>query len=494
MNRLWQLIKSHYQLILIFLAGLGIRLYMAALDPFLHEWDERYHALVARNMLQHPLKPMLIARPILSYNPDQWCCNHIWLHKQPLFLWQMALSMKLFGVSEFTLRLPSVLMGSVMILLIYRITKLLTENKLTALLAALLMCCSYYQLELISGKYGMDHNDVTFGFYLLASVWSYLEYLNRPRWYWAVLTGFFSGCAILNKWLTGLLVFLPWVLKVLLAKTATRRRDTGDLLLGLFVCAVVFLPWQLFILHAYPSEARYEYALNARHIREVVERHASDNWFYYDHFQSYFGQTNYYLLIPGIIILLIQYTRKRTEALTLAGIFVLIFIFFTFIVKTKVVSYFFVVAPIGFILIAVSLKALTALFRRQKAALLVLSGICLFKALNPVEIYESRQNNVERDHLIRRTVLYKDLQKHLPRSVHLLINTPEFEHPNVMFYNQGITANHYWPSEAELAALEQDKIPVAAFADHNNYVLPDYVRRYPYLYIVNIDLDAPAKR
>lgn len=82
------------------------------LDPFLYEWDEKYHALVAKNMLQHSLKPMLYVHQYFATDPYNWTYNNIWLHKQPLFLWQMALSMMFFGVSEQAMRLPSVLIGS----------------------------------------------------------------------------------------------------------------------------------------------------------------------------------------------------------------------------------------------------------------------------------------------------------------------------------------------------------------------------------------------
>src|SRR5687768_6910766 len=74
------------------LAGTFIlRVFMAQLDPFLNLWDERYHALVAKNMMLEPFKPMLYANPVLPYSFDSWTNNHIWLHKQPLFLWQIAL-------------------------------------------------------------------------------------------------------------------------------------------------------------------------------------------------------------------------------------------------------------------------------------------------------------------------------------------------------------------------------------------------------------------
>lgn len=61
--------------------------------------DECCHALVAKNLLKHPFKPMLIEVPYLPYNPAIWTENHIWLHKPILPLWQIALSYWLLGVN-----------------------------------------------------------------------------------------------------------------------------------------------------------------------------------------------------------------------------------------------------------------------------------------------------------------------------------------------------------------------------------------------------------
>src|SRR6185312_9273700 len=135
------------------------------LDPFLHVWDEKFHALVARNMMGNPFKPMLVKNPLVPFDYRIWVYNHIWLHKQPLFLWQMALSMKLFGVSEFTLRYPSVLMGTLAVWLVYRICLLLTKDTKTAFTAALFTCFSCLLLEFTSGFQGMDANDIAFIFY-----------------------------------------------------------------------------------------------------------------------------------------------------------------------------------------------------------------------------------------------------------------------------------------------------------------------------------------
>jgi len=43
------------------MGALGVRIFAAMLDPFLNTWDEQFHALVAKNMMANPFKPMLYA-------------------------------------------------------------------------------------------------------------------------------------------------------------------------------------------------------------------------------------------------------------------------------------------------------------------------------------------------------------------------------------------------------------------------------------------------
>jgi len=107
-------------LVLLVLGALFIRLFISFMDPFLHGWDEQFHALVAKNLMNDPFKPLLLKDPLLPYSYKNWTENHIWLHKQPLFLWQIALSFKLFGPTEFALRLPSILMSTFVIVFIYK--------------------------------------------------------------------------------------------------------------------------------------------------------------------------------------------------------------------------------------------------------------------------------------------------------------------------------------------------------------------------------------
>lgn len=480
--------KEKISVLILFSAGMVLRLHMAHLDPFLHDWDERYHALVARNMMHSPFVPMLKSSIPTSYDQYAWCCNTVWLHKQPLFLWQMAISMKIFGVSEFTIRYPSVIMGALMIPMVYRVAMQLTKKSSVAYAAALLMCCSNYQLELVSGYIGMDHNDVAFGFYMLASIWAYTEYCGQQAIKWVILTGLFAGCAILNKWLTGLLVFAPWIVNLLVGdKGTSRKKGIAHLLLALIVCCLVFAPWQIYILHRFPDFAKYEYSLNSKHIYEAVEGHSGSSWFYLALFPQYFGKGIWLLVITGFVLSLFAGAEKVRSALAVC--FVGVFLFFSFVVQSKLMSYFFVVAPIGYIYISITLGKIRGLKRYGKE---IFSGaviLCCFFALNLQKIAAwHNEDDFERQKRIYNTGVYKGLSAVLPKGTKIVMNVNNSEDAECMFYNKGINAFHYCFNEEDLNELAKTGCAVGVFKERPGYSLPEYVKSYPGTIIIDSEL------
>ena len=91
--------------------------------------DEYCHALVAKNLLKHPLKPTLIDTPYLPTFAFDWGANHVWLHKPILGLWQIAGSYWLFGVNTWALRFPSVILSTLAVWLTYLIGKELLSRQ-----------------------------------------------------------------------------------------------------------------------------------------------------------------------------------------------------------------------------------------------------------------------------------------------------------------------------------------------------------------------------
>ena len=105
-------------------SGLFFRIY-SALDTFLHAWDERYHDLVAKNLLKHPLVPNLYDLPLLDQDL-LWVGGHIWL---------ISGSISIFGNTDFAIRIPSILFSTAMIWLTYLIGKSLFTKRIGVLAA-----------------------------------------------------------------------------------------------------------------------------------------------------------------------------------------------------------------------------------------------------------------------------------------------------------------------------------------------------------------------
>ncbi len=183
--------KEDYKIsiLLLILCGLALRVYVST-DCCLHLWDERYHALVAKNLIKHPLIPTLYDNPVLPYDYKSWISNHIWLHKQPLPLWAMAASMSLFGVNEIALRIPSIILSTLGIWLIFAIGSYLF-NKKTGFLAAFLFSINGLIVETTGGRAAADHIDLFFIIFIELAVFFLLHLQNIKE---AFIIDFFHIC------------------------------------------------------------------------------------------------------------------------------------------------------------------------------------------------------------------------------------------------------------------------------------------------------------
>src|ERR1051325_961737 len=175
--------KEKLSVILLAAASFFLFLYATVLCPFLNLWDERFHALVAKNLMRHPLMPTLYDDPVVNMAYDRWDRFHIWVHKQPLFLWEIMISYKIFGVNEFALRLPSAISAALLVAAAYRSGKIL-RNHTAGYFTALLIATSFCIMELVDGRRGLDHNDLSFMCWISFSIWAWLEYRSSGKKWW----------------------------------------------------------------------------------------------------------------------------------------------------------------------------------------------------------------------------------------------------------------------------------------------------------------------
>ncbi|MBP6977280.1 MAG: glycosyltransferase family 39 protein [Bacteroidales bacterium] len=340
--------REKVAVLLLVIAALFVNLFSATLDPFLNLWDERFHALVAKNLMNHPFRPTLYDDPVVDMAYDRWDRYNIWLHKQPLFLWQIALSFKIFGVSEFTLRIPSVILGAFLVLAGYRSGRLLVSKRAGFITGLLIMTCPYW-MELIAGRQEVDHNDVSFVTYVSLSIWALMEYHSSRRKGWIWLIGLFSGMAVLCKWLTGLLVYLGWMI-LILQEWKSGYRQWILLLQALLVTVIVALPWQVFALIQFPEEARTALGMNSRHFFESIDGHRGDFGYHFRQIGTIYGRLTPYLMVPAWVVLFFR-SGNRKLCIAILIMVIAVYLFFSF-ATTKMPSFTLITGMLVFIVLA----------------------------------------------------------------------------------------------------------------------------------------------
>jgi 4-amino-4-deoxy-L-arabinose transferase-like glycosyltransferase len=152
----------------------------------LFDWDEINFAECAREMVVSH-----------NYSDVQLYFQPFW-EKPPLFIWLQALSMNVFGVSEFSARFPNALCGVITLLVLYRCGKTLNDYKFGLTWAFVYASTLLPHLFFKSGII-----DPWFNLFIFSSVYFLIQHTNNPvgkfGFKTALLAGFFLGLALLTK-------------------------------------------------------------------------------------------------------------------------------------------------------------------------------------------------------------------------------------------------------------------------------------------------------
>jgi len=471
---LWSVGKHHKLAVALLLAGvLALRLFNASLDPYLNLWDERFHAVVARNMMVHPLVPTLYEDPVIL--PDaglNWDQSHVWLHKPPLFLWQIAAVFRLLGASEFAVRLPSALLAALFAFWVYRIGAIVL-NPRAGFLGAFFAGTWFFLGELVAGAQPTDHNDVAFIAYVTGSLWAWTEYsvARRGKTAWAVTVGLLAGAAILTKWLVGLSVFAAWALTLLPWRKTRGPSQLKHLALAVGIAIVVFAPWQIYTNLAFPGEAAHELALNKQHLMRQIEGHGGDIWFHLANLPALYGKLSPLALLLGIFFLCRHGKQPVTRGLIFCA--VAIYGFFS-VAKTKMMAFPLPACSVVFLCLAAFAQEAIAFVRRHISAetgrrcvevsLLVVLG---YLNLNLAGIAQQHSNNDPsnwtRQAMIRNKEAFTELGQHLPPGT-VLFNIKGRHAIEAMFYSH-FTAYDFLPTDEQIGTVTAAGRTVAIFAN-----------------------------
>ncbi|MCC5915760.1 MAG: glycosyltransferase family 39 protein [Cryomorphaceae bacterium] len=476
-------------------AGIGLllsgsmilRFWAAALSPFLYQWDEHFHAVVAMNLSNNMLYPMLMP-DVKPYSDllESWVNGHIWLHKQPFFLWLMAISIKIFGNHELAVRLPSVLLGTLSVYACYQIGKNLF-HKNVGYVAGFLMATSFPLINLTTGLESTDHNDVAFISLITISFWFFSKYYTTSNRKWAILTGVVVGLAMLTKWLTGLMVFAPWGLILLIRRDIKGFKDIG---LALMAATVVFLPWQIYAYLNFKDVYLRELSFNSLHFYEVVEGHGGDNFFHLDLIPYLYFQITATVL--GILLLFsalkIWFKENRALEKLIIIFFPILFVygFFT-IAKTKMSMFPFMIGGLVF----VGLGYLMHFQRFWQTSLPRWLSLIIFSlTMSIIGCSHFRYDELAERHELRKSKSwsYKVMLTHekndilkmreeilVPGKDYLIFNTRDGSHPHFYFYS-GYPAYSFIPSKEHTLQNQKDGYTVVIL---NTHKVPEEILEIP---------------
>jgi len=190
----------------------------------LNSWDEAWYASIAREIVKHNEWVFLQFNNIPFYDHP------------PMGFWLMATSYKIFGVSEFSTRLPSAVLGLMSIIFIYLIGKKISKENAVGFSAAMILgTCVWYVIRVRSGNL-----DSIFVFFYIVSIYTAL--LARGRMVWFLVSMLSFGSLMLTKTLVGASA-LPVICFILLPELINIRKNYLWILGGVALLCLLVLPW-----------------------------------------------------------------------------------------------------------------------------------------------------------------------------------------------------------------------------------------------------------
>jgi 4-amino-4-deoxy-L-arabinose transferase-like glycosyltransferase len=247
-------IKRHkYEIITIFLVVLrGI---LNAIVPLMDKTEARY-AEIARIMQE----TNNYITPQIDYGVPFWA-------KPPLSTWLSALSMEVFGVNEFAVRLPYLLAT---IFLLYTVSKFVESKKARSLCAFVLLTIPEFLLH--AGVVSTDTILALCVAMVFLSFWQTIH--NKKVNHWHYLFYVFLGFGLLAK---GPIVFIltipPLFIFTLYFKQFKTFFKNTPLFSGLLLMSLIALPW--YYLAEQETKGFLEYFIIGEHFKRFFD---SDGW------------------------------------------------------------------------------------------------------------------------------------------------------------------------------------------------------------------------
>src|SRR5205814_2736387 len=176
--------------------------------------------------------------------------NAITVEKTPASLWLMGLSVRLFGLSSWSILVPEALAGIGAVALLY-----LTVRRVAGPLAGLLAGPAFAVTPVAVLMFRFNNPDALLVLLLVAAAYAVTRALERASTRWLVLAGALVGFGFLTKMLQAFLVLPAFGVAYLVAAPAPLRRRIGQVLLAAGAM-VVAAGWWVAAVALWPAASR----------------------------------------------------------------------------------------------------------------------------------------------------------------------------------------------------------------------------------------------
>lgn len=176
--------------------------------------------------------------------------NFITVDKPPLATMLMGLSVRVFGLSSWSILLPEAVCGVVTIAVLYAIVRR-TSGPVAATLAAIVATLT--PAAVLIFRY--NNPDALLTLLLVLAAWAFMRAVSDGRIRWAVLAALFIGLAFNTKFLQAYLVLPAFALTYAIAAPGSVRRRLAVLFVA-FATVVAASSWWVIAVQLVPASMR----------------------------------------------------------------------------------------------------------------------------------------------------------------------------------------------------------------------------------------------
>ena len=270
----------------------------------------------------------------------------LWNTKPPLLIWLQVFCIKVFGVSEWSLRIPSALSAALTVMLAYFFGAYGLKSKFLGMLASLMLLSAMGFSDIHAARTG-DY-DSLLTLWMTAGAMTVFLWIKHNNLKWLWLSALFLGVAVLTKSIVGLF-FLPGIFGyivlykknfILLCK---RIENIGPVILWLFLVVGYYIGREMY-LPGYLS-AVWQNDLWGRYL--IKQPEVSYPFLYYWNLMRTFRLQYWIYLWPvSIFGLLLPLDKKFKDYLVYSWFVILVFLVIISTSSTKQMWYELPIYPL----------------------------------------------------------------------------------------------------------------------------------------------------